>query len=142
MALVGQHIAEPANRTEQNKNAAEVSDDGVGHQAGKKERKADGQHDRPGGGLGENDYVLIVECFCFWLHGYLFSCDLAYCDLTSNDVHHRENDDPDCIYKMPIERKHFDALGVFGFKLAHESEEQCQRQHEQADDDVKGMQAD
>ena len=62
--------------------------------------------------------------------------------LSTEDVNDGEDDDPDSIDEMPVERKNFQTAGVLGSHGAIERKDQREREHDEADQDVRGMQAD
>ena len=64
-----------------------------------------------------------------------------FCGLSAEDVDNGEDDNPDGVDKMPVEREHFEPAGVLAGERAGEREEQSEREHDEADDDVDGVQA-
>src|ERR1043166_52242 len=69
--------------------------------------------------------------------------DLSFCfRLTSNDVNHGKNNDPNPIHKMPVPREHLDMLGVRRCHVSAQAQDQDQHEQRQTHDHVTRMQAD
>src|SRR5215470_18099976 len=56
------------------------------------------------------------------------------------NVDNRENNDPNAIHEMPVERKHFGAFGLLRSNAAGQSKEKYDSQQEQTDNYVRGVQ--
>src|ERR1035438_3010848 len=89
-----------------------------------------------GHAVGRGSWIAAGSVFGCW------SCMAVLWLLSAEDVDNGEDDDPDGVDKMPVEREHLDPAGVFGGEVAGEREKECQRKHDEADDDVAGVQAD
>src|SRR5271170_6341451 len=61
--------------------------------------------------------------------------------LTTDHVNHGEHNHPHGINEVPVKRKHFQALAIPGCHLSREREEHDERDYNQADRNVKSMQA-
>src|SRR6516225_2932550 len=59
---------------------------------------------------------------------------------SSDQVHHGENDNPNHVYKMPVQREHIHVLGVRLVYLARERQKHYQRQPHQTRGHVKCVQ--
>src|ERR1017187_237073 len=89
-----------------------------------------------GHAVGRGSWIAAGSVFGCW------SCIAVLWLLSAEEVNNGEDDDPDGVDKMPVERKHLDPAGVFGGEAAGEREDEGQRKHDEADDDVAGVQAD
>src|SRR5262249_34693210 len=64
------------------------------------------------------------------------------CPSTTDDVDDSENDDPDRIHEMPVQRQHVDTTGLIRTNTAGQTEQQRDQKHHKTGSHVKGMQAD
>ena len=62
--------------------------------------------------------------------------------LPAENVNHGEDDHPNGVDKMPIERQHFETLRVGLAHAAAQGEHESESQHDQADDNVRRVQTD
>src|SRR3974390_327038 len=62
--------------------------------------------------------------------------------LAPDDIDNSEKDDPQDVDKMPVHRKNLHTQRVSGTNAAGEAEKQNDQEHDQADGDVEGVQAD
>src|SRR5580704_4000682 len=62
--------------------------------------------------------------------------------LTTDDVNDGEDNDPDSIDKVPVQRQDLNAFGVFFAYVAGDGENEHQQQGAQTDNHVRSMQAD
>src|SRR6266699_6030925 len=74
------------------------------------------------------------------------SCPLEFMRVfswsASNKVNNREYDHPNHIDEMPVKPQHVHAFGMFPFDRARNGERHYNRQCKQANNDVRGVQAD
>src|SRR5262245_49021498 len=70
----------------------------------------------------------------------LNSCESS--SLASDDVNDREHDDPDHVHEMPIEAQHVRTFGMFLFDRTGDGEHHYDRQCEQPNSNVRGVQTD
>src|SRR5215510_14054542 len=59
-----------------------------------------------------------------------------------HDVDHSEDDDPDAIDKMPVQRKHADASRLIRADTARQPEHENDEEHDEACGHVKSVQTD
>src|ERR1700760_4840939 len=62
--------------------------------------------------------------------------------LSPNHVNNGEDNDPNTVDEMPVERENFNAFRILGPKRLHERKNEASDEKNQADDHVKRMQAD
>src|ERR1051326_339620 len=60
----------------------------------------------------------------------------------SDDVNDREHDDPDHVHEMPIEAQHVHTFGMFLLDRTGDGERHYDRQCEQSNNNVRGVQTD
>src|SRR5712671_5964654 len=59
---------------------------------------------------------------------------------SGNNVNHGEDNDPDCIHKMPVQRKHIQTSGMLPADTPRQAEKEHDTEHEQTGGDVKRVQ--
>ena len=77
---------------------------------------------------------------CLW-GSCLFQFRECRFNLPADDVDDGEDDDPDGVDKVPVDGDDFQPLGMMLRELTGEREDESKTEHDQADDDVRGMQA-
>src|SRR5665213_2642164 len=85
--------------------------------------------------------------FCSWS---LCACSLSECNsitipfarLPAENVHHGEDNHPDGVHKMPIDRQHVKAFRVGLGHMSAQGEHESESQHDKSHDNVRRVQAD
>ena len=135
MCLVRQHIAEPSQRRDYEKKSAEP--DEPNRVTSEAPTSVNPSAMRKGHGVGAGNWIVPSCCRRFAPQRF------SHCVLRSSahHVNNGEDDDPDSVHEMPVERQGPDALRMLRAHRAGERERKRDEHHDDTDHHMRSMQS-